>query len=70
MVLEKTSVADFFAGPTHPYARALLAATPKYTDPDGSLLPVPDAVIASVQAELARADIAGPGAGQTGGRDD
>jgi len=64
-VLEKTGVADFFAGPVHAYSRALLAATPKYTDPDGSLLPVPDAVLAAVRAELARAD-----ARQTGGRDD
>ncbi|MES2844025.1 MAG: ABC transporter ATP-binding protein [Pseudomonadota bacterium] len=56
MVVEDTGVRDFFAGPAHPYSRALLAATPKYTDPEGSLTPVPDDVIAAVQAEVAAAD--------------
>ena len=35
---------------------ALLAATPKYTDPSAGLQPVPDAVIAAVQAEVAAFD--------------
>ncbi len=56
MVVEDTSVRDFFRAPSHPYSRALLGATPKYTDPDSSLLPVPDAVITGVQAEVAEAD--------------
>jgi peptide/nickel transport system ATP-binding protein len=56
MVVEDTGVRDFFAGPAHPYSRALLAATPKYTDPEGSLTPVSDDVIAAVQAEVAAAD--------------
>ena len=51
MVVEDTQVRDFFRGPKHPYSAALLAATPKYTDPLGSLTPVPDAVIAAVRAE-------------------
>ena len=51
MVVEDTQVRDFFRGPKHPYSAALLAATPKYTDPMGSLTPVPDAVIAAVRAE-------------------
>ena len=51
MVVEDTQVRDFFRGPKHPYSAALLAATPKYTDPFGSLTPVPDAVIAAVRAE-------------------
>ena len=55
-VVEDTDIRRFFAGPAHPYARALLAATPKWTDPDGSLLPVPKAVIAAVEAEVAAAD--------------
>ncbi|OHC58656.1 MAG: ABC transporter ATP-binding protein [Rhodobacterales bacterium RIFCSPHIGHO2_02_FULL_62_130] len=55
-VLEDTTVRDFFAAPGHAYSRALLAATPKYTDPDGSLTPVPDAVIAATRAEVADAD--------------
>ena len=56
MVVEETGMRDFFGGPRHPYARALLAATPKYTDPGSGLMPVPDAVIAGVQAEVRAAD--------------
>lgn len=56
MVVEDTSAQAFFRGPAHPYSAALLAATPKYTDPFSSLTPVPDAVIAAVQAEVAAAD--------------
>jgi len=51
-VLEDTSVGDFFARPAHPYSAALLAATPKYTDPEASLTPVPETVIEAVQAEI------------------
>ncbi len=51
-VLEDTRVQDFFAAPGHPYSAALLAATPKYTDPEASLTPVPEAVIAAVEAEI------------------
>ena len=53
-VVEDTSVAGFFAAPKHPYSAALLAATPKYTDPTAGLNPVPDDVIAAVRAEVAR----------------
>ncbi|MGV8953008.1 MAG: ABC transporter ATP-binding protein [Cypionkella sp.] len=56
LVLEDAKMPDFFAAPRHAYSRALLAATPKYTDPDGSLTPVPDAVLAATQAEVAHAD--------------
>lgn len=56
MVVEDSAVRDFFAAPRHAYSAALLAATPKYTDPDASLKPVPEAVIAAVQAEVAEAD--------------
>ncbi len=56
MVVEDTSVVDFFAAPRHAYSAALLAATPKYTDPSAGLQPVPDAVIASVQAEVTAFD--------------
>ncbi len=51
-VVEDTDVPSFFAGPKHPYSAALLAATPKYTDPSAGLNPVPDAVIAAVRAEV------------------
>ena len=56
MVVEAAAMRDFFRAPVHPYSRALLAATPKYTDPTASLTPVPEAVIAGVQAELAAFD--------------
>ena len=51
-VVESAEVRPFFAGPKHPYSAALLAATPKYTDPDAGLHPVPEAVIAAVRAEV------------------
>ena len=56
MIVEATDVRSFFQGPAHAYSRALLAATPKYTDPEASLTPVPEAVIASVRAEVDAAD--------------
>ncbi|WP_374372662.1 ABC transporter ATP-binding protein [Tabrizicola sp.] len=56
MVVEDTSVADFFAAPRHAYSAALLDATPKYTDPSAGLQPVPEAVIAAVQAEVVAFD--------------
>jgi peptide/nickel transport system ATP-binding protein len=56
MVVEDARVADFFAAPRHPYSAALLAATPKYTDPAAGLTPVPDDVIAAVRAEVAAFD--------------
>ena len=56
LVVEDSTVADFFASPRHPYSAALLAATPKYTDPDAGLHAVPDAVIDAVRAEVAAFD--------------
>lgn len=55
-IIESSTVPDFFKGPKHAYSRALLAATPKYTDPDASLLPVDEAVIEQVNAEVLTAD--------------
>ena len=57
-VIEDTSVDQFFRAPGHAYSAALLAATPKYTDPDSSLMPVPEAVIGAVEAEIAAHDAA------------
>jgi peptide/nickel transport system ATP-binding protein len=51
-VVEETSVRDFFAGPRHPYSAALLAATPRHTAPESALIPVPEAVLAAVRAEV------------------
>ena len=56
MVVEDSAVTDFFTAPRHAYSAALLAATPKYTDPSAGLNPVPDAVIDAVRAEVAAFD--------------
>ncbi|MGQ0564593.1 MAG: ABC transporter ATP-binding protein [Gemmobacter sp.] len=56
VVVEDTTVRDFFRAPGHPYSAALLAATPRYTDPVASLTPVPDPVIAAVRAEAEARD--------------
>jgi len=61
MVVEDAKVRDFFAAPRHAYSAALLAATPKYTDPMASLMPVPDSVIAAVRAQVAAFDGGGNG---------
>ena len=66
MVVEDAETRSFFAAPRHAYSAALLRATPKYTDPFASLLPVPDAVIAAVRAEVAAFEDA---ALEHGGRD-
>lgn len=56
LVVEDAAVRDFFAAPRHPYSAALLAATPKYTDPDAGLNPVPANVIEGTRAEVAAFD--------------
>jgi peptide/nickel transport system ATP-binding protein len=43
-VVEKAPVKEFFAQPTHPYARALLAAMPRVDRPTDSLEPIPGQV--------------------------
>jgi len=55
-VVEEADTAALFAAPQHPYTRALMAATPRYTDPLASLKPVDDAVLAGLAAEIAAAD--------------
>lgn len=56
LIVEQATVGDFFRAPAHPYSRALLAATPRHTDPDADLSPVPEAVIRDVQQQVALAD--------------
>ena len=55
-VVEEANMPRFFMRPIHPYSAALLAATPTYTDPTGSLTPVPQTVIDAVEREVAEHD--------------
>jgi peptide/nickel transport system ATP-binding protein len=55
-VIEDTSVSLFFDNPSHPYSRALLTATPKYTDPNSDLIPVSEKILNSVKEEVLRLD--------------
>lgn len=58
-VLEDAPVGEFFDRPAHPYSAALLAATPKYTDPDDSLTPVPQSIIEDLRTQLGATDRSG-----------
>ncbi|TIQ34508.1 MAG: ABC transporter ATP-binding protein [Mesorhizobium sp.] len=55
-VVEEAETAELFASPQHAYTRALIAATPQYTDPYASLKPVDETVLAGLTAEIATAD--------------
>ena len=55
-VIEDTLVSSFFKMPQHDYSKALLTATPKYTDPNSDLIPVPEDVLNSVNDEIFRGD--------------
>ena len=55
-VVEQADTPSVFASPQHAYTRALMAATPRYTDPLASLKPVDEAVLAELAGEIAAAD--------------
>lgn len=55
-VIEDTLVSSFFKMPLHDYSKALLTATPKYTDPNSDLIPVPEGVLNSVNDEISKGD--------------
>jgi peptide/nickel transport system ATP-binding protein len=53
-VLEQGATAEVLSAPQHPYTRALLAASPRYDQPEQSLTPVPAALIEELKRELAQ----------------
>ena len=50
-VIEEGRTADVLERPRHAYTQALLAACPRYDQPDAGLRPVPEEVIAGLRAE-------------------
>lgn len=55
-IVEEATTTALFADPKHAYTRALMAATPRYTDPYASLKPVDESVLAALAAEIAATD--------------
>ncbi|WP_274627254.1 ABC transporter ATP-binding protein [Arvimicrobium flavum] len=55
-VVEEAETPALFAHPNHAYTKALMAATPRYTDPQASLKPVDGTVLAGLAAEIDAAD--------------
>jgi len=51
-VLEQGATAEILQNPQSPYTRALLAASPRYDQPEQSLKPVPEALIAELRREI------------------
>jgi peptide/nickel transport system ATP-binding protein len=60
-VLESASAAQLFTAPTHPYTRALFAATPRYDRPADVLAPIPEALAAGLWDEARGLDAAKAG---------
>ncbi|GAB5375735.1 MAG: ABC transporter ATP-binding protein [Acuticoccus sp.] len=58
LVVEEARTADLLAAPQSDYARALLAATPRYDRPDQALAPVSPDIIKAVRDRVAAADAA------------
>ena len=57
LIVEDARMRRFFTRPIHPYSRALLAATPTYTDPNGSLQTVPQYVIDATETQVSQHDV-------------
>ncbi len=52
-VMEQGTTQTLLEAPRHPYTRALIAACPRYDRPGQGLEPIPGAVLAACQAEIA-----------------
>jgi len=55
-VMEQGPVASLIEAPRHPYARALMAACPRYDRPGQVLEPVPESVFVACRSEIAAFD--------------
>lgn len=55
-VVEQTDVKSLFEHPSHIYSKALIAATPRYDQPDQSLTPVDTTVTEALAQEIAATD--------------
>ena len=53
-VVEQGAIADIITAPLHAYTRALLDACPRYDRPGGVPRPIPESLIATLRAEVAR----------------
>ena len=52
-VIESGPTSDILSAPRHAYTRALIAAGPRYDQPDAGLAPVPEALVAELRLEVA-----------------
>jgi peptide/nickel transport system ATP-binding protein len=52
-IVEQGATAALLENPQHAYTRALLAACPRYDEPNAGLQPIPEELIARVRAEVA-----------------
>jgi peptide/nickel transport system ATP-binding protein len=57
-ILESAPAPRLFASPSHPYTRALFAATPRYDRPGDALAPIPEALTKQLWDEVSVIDAA------------
>ncbi|MBL4893089.1 MAG: ABC transporter ATP-binding protein [Rhizobiaceae bacterium] len=57
-IAEQCDVEKLFSGNCHPYARELIAATPRYDQPEQSLKPISHSGLEELNAEIAAMDLA------------
>jgi peptide/nickel transport system ATP-binding protein len=58
-VMEQGPTERLLSAPRHPYTAALIAANPRHDRPESGLRPIPAAVVAAMQAEIAAGDANG-----------